>query len=400
MRNQQVDIVHLTFKPPFATGSYNRLVGVQLERLDEFRQVAISYWEDPIRENSKNVILINQSSVPLWYKGYLLLPECIRRQRFNGIGGRESLIYLWGIERVLPRLRPRLIVFYDGYKMGYLLREKVTWPCRFILSQHGFSYLLSAQENSRLYTLHSFDVVWVLSQASYQFDRLRSMRYEPEVVVIPNGVDVERFKPPTEEEKRSLREKWKLPEDQLVVLLLSRLVPKKGFHIVLEAWSKILQKMSKCFLWIVGGGEPNYRRYLEDMVRALKIMDTVRFQGSVDPNDVPLCYRAADIYVFPSLCPESFSLTLFEAMATGLPCVTSLIPSVSEFVSEEEVMFIRNPNIVEEFIEPVTSLLTDQALRIALGKKARTAVEQRFNIELWLERLRGFYRRQLQLVGE
>ncbi|GAG14268.1 unnamed protein product, partial [marine sediment metagenome] len=130
-----VDILHLTFRPPFASGSYNPMVGTQIERLSEFRQVALSHWkgQSPAPEgDNPSVITVNARGLSLWQKACLRVPERIRKGWFNNIADRHYLTYYWQIAKLLPRLRPKIIVCYDGYKMGPLLRQVIDWPCRLV----------------------------------------------------------------------------------------------------------------------------------------------------------------------------------------------------------------------------------------------------------------------------
>src|SRR5262249_23661014 len=142
----------------------------------------------------------------------------------------------WQVLKILPEIKPRVIVCYDTYKFGPLLRRAIDWPCRLVFSQHGLSYHLSSNEAGRLYSLESFDAIWALTRSSYQFERYRVSAYEPLVKVLPNWINVEEFKPASEskdkEGRKELRARWGLPEESLVVLWLSRLVPKKGAHAI------------------------------------------------------------------------------------------------------------------------------------------------------------------------
>ncbi|MGH9939910.1 MAG: glycosyltransferase, partial [Blastocatellia bacterium] len=254
----QVDIAHLSFRPPFAPGSYNRLVGMQLEHITDLRQAAICYWDQPIPDSAKingSLTLVDAGGLSLRQKALLNLPAEMFRRRFNNITDRKSLIYLWQILKILPEIKPSVIVCYDIYKFGPLLRCAVDWPCRLILNQQGLSYHLPANEAGRLYSLESFDAVWALTRSSYRFERYRVSAYEPLVKVLPNWVNFNQFKPASTDEKKELRARWGLPEESLVVLWLSRLVPKKGAHAILESWLKIKREIPNAFLWIVGGGD-------------------------------------------------------------------------------------------------------------------------------------------------
>lgn len=399
----QIDVVHLTSKPPFAPGSFNRLVGMQMERLAGFSQTAISYWDGPIPPNAstENTILVNGDNLSLAQKALLKLPERWRRTRFNGVSGRESLIYLWQLVDTLNRLKPKVVVCYDNYKFGSVLRKHINWPCRLVLSQHGLSYHLPADQGAKLYSLQSFDSVWVLTKAGYRFDRERITAYEPLVNVIHNWIDMDLFHPVTAERKQELRRTWNLPADAPVVVWLSRLVPKKGAHVLLQSWREILREFPNAILWIVGGGEKTYIQYLKTLIHNLGLTENVRLQGSVAPELTPTCYQASDVYVFPTLfSAEGFGLSLLEAMACGLACVASDIEILRELYTEDTVLFVPDPNLEDAFVNPILSLLRDPELRTRRGNAARKFGEQHYHQDIILPQLKAFYLRQMAYLGD
>ncbi|MGH9769314.1 MAG: glycosyltransferase family 4 protein [Blastocatellia bacterium] len=398
-----VDVAHLSFRPPFAPGSYNRLVGMQLEHITDLRQKAICYWDQPIPNDTKindSLTLVDARGLSLRQKALLNLPVKMLMRRFNNITDRKSLIYLWQILKILPEIKPRVIVCYDTYKFGPLLRRAIDWPCRLVFSQHGLSYHLSSNEAGRLYSLESFDAVWALTRSSYQFERYRVSAYEPLVKVLPNWINVEEFKPASEPVKKELRARWGLPEDSLVVLWLSRLVPKKGAHAVLESWLKIKREIPNAFLWIVGGGNQKYESYLKGIVKNLAVEDSVRIQGAVAPEQTVFCYQASDLYVFPTLFSgEGFGLSLLEAMACGLPCVASDHVILQELYPDDVVSLAPDANIAGAFVEPVVKLLRDAKSRSWMGNAARAFVEENFNHQKALREVKEFYCEQIHLAG-
>lgn len=395
----QIDVVHLTSKPPFAPGSFNRLVGMQMEKIKGLRQVAISYWDQPVPQGSEiegTTILVNGDNLPATKKVLLKLPERWRSNRFNGVSGRESLIYLWQILDALPRLKPKVVVCYDNYKFGKLLRQKIDWPCRLVLNQQGLSYHLPADFGAQIYSLKSFDTIWTSTLACYRFDRERITAYEPLVNVIPNWIDMDRFQPVTNERKQELRANWNLPPNAPVVLWLSRLVPKKGAHALLQSWRKVVQEFPDAILWIAGGGEQSYINYLRNLTANLGLTGNVRLQGPVPPDQTPTCYQASDVYVFPTLFTgEGFGLSLLEGMACGLACAASDIAILRELYTEETVLFVPDPNLEDAFVNPILSLLGDPDLRARMGKAARDFGEQHYHHDKILAQLKEFYFRQM-----
>ncbi|MBI3951598.1 MAG: glycosyltransferase family 4 protein [Acidobacteria bacterium] len=397
-----VDIVHLTFLPPFATGSYNRFVGAQMEKLTEFRQAAISYWAAPQPETAwraDDTILVNGDGLSWGRELFLRLPERIRQRYYYSIGGREHLIYTWRVVELVAKLRPKIIVCYDGYKLGRPLRDAIDWPCRIILGQCGLTYNQPQLDAMRVYSLQSFDVVWTQTRISYRYDRDRLVLYEPMVMVLPNGVDASQYQPVSPTEKASVRAEWELPQDKLVILLLSRQVPKKGTHLIVQSWPKIVHEVPEAYLWIVGTADLEYERYIKGLIDRLELSNSVRLQGAVTPEKTAGCYQAADLYVFPTLAGEGMSNTLLEAMACGLACVASEHASARELYSDEEVLFVPDANIGDAFVRPIVRLLCDSSLRRRIGEAARTAVEQRYSQDIIFDQLRECYRQQMGLVS-
>ncbi len=405
MATGPLDILHLTSKPPFAPGSYNRLVGMQLERLRGFRQASISYWPRPLPPgvDTDETLLVNRQHLSLRQRLYLNLPESLRPLYHNGVTGEDALTYFWGILRELPRLRPRVIVCYDNYKFGAMLRQAVNWPCRLVLNQQGLSYHLSPTAAGHLYSLHAFDVVWVSTLSSYRFDRYRQSAYEPQVTVIPNWIDMDKFAPVSAVEKAELRDRWQLPRDREIVLWLSRLVPKKGAHLILQSWPQILRQHPNAFLWIVGGIDkrPGYDDYLRNLIDTLGVGDSVRLQGAAAPEIAETCYQASDVYVFPTVFSgEGFGLSLLEGMATGLACLAADHRILQELYPEEVVRLVPDPNLIDAFVEPLVTLLREAGLRQRMGQAARAFATQHYHHDKILAQVTDFYLQQLSFTGD
>lgn len=363
----------------------------------------VSYWSGPPpAENAwgDRLLLVDGRGLPLARRLWRRVPERFRGIRSNGISGRDTLTYAWKAIDLAVRLRPRVIVCYDGRKLGRLLRSAIDWPCRLVLAQRGFSYYLDPAEADRLYSLASFDLVWTMTRASYRFDRDRSMLYEPSVHLLANGIDVEAFRAPaTSEDKQRARRAFDLPLDRPIVLLLARLVPKKGAHLVVEAWDRVVAEVPDALLWIVGGGANAYVDRLLRTSRALGVEGSVRIHGAVPPERTPASYRAADLFVFPTLWGEGQARSLLEAMASGLPCVVSDRPEARETYAEDEVLFVEDPNFHGQFVGPIVSLLKDPETRRALGERARRAAVGRFSEADRITDLTALLKEQVRLVG-
>ena len=397
-----VEIVHLTRTPPFAPGSFTGIVANLMRRMTAYQQVAISYWDGPTDLDAKNdlqIILTSWKQLSFWQRCCLQLPTSLRSRLFSGVGGRGCLAYAWQVLEVLRVLRPKVVVCYDEPWMGRLIRKDIDWPCRVVFNQHGLSYFMSTENASRTYSLQSFDSVWTLTAISYRFDREHLPHYEPAVRVLPNPIDTELFFPASPDDKSRARIEWGLPQDRTIVLFLSVLRPKKGAHLLLQCWPEIIKQVPDAYLWVVGGGDAAYEKYLHDMATALGVLDSVRFQGRVPGTQTPSCYRAADMYVFPTLFVEGMPLSLGEAMSSGLACVASEHSVSREAYAEGGIVFVSDPNLEGAFVQPILRFLADGELRQQMGSRAREFLESHYSYAAVLPLVERAFSLEMSLVS-
>lgn len=401
LRNQadgDVKIAHLTRTPPFAVGSFTGIVRNVMQRMGAYKQVAISYWDGPQPENS-NVLLTNWKQLTFKQRMSLRLPIRVRKRLFSDVGARGCLAYAWQALEILKQLRPQVVVCYDEPWMGRLIRPGIDWPCRVIFSQHGLSYFMDTAAASHTYSLQSFDSVWTLTNVSYRFDRAHMPFYEPTVRVVPNPIDTDRFTPATVDQKQRFRGKWGLPQDRVIVMFLAVLRPKKGAHILIQSWPEVLKASPNAFLWIVGGGDKTYEKYLTDMVHALGIQDSVKFQGRVPHEETHTCFQASDIYAFPTLFVEGMPLSLGEALSCGLPCVSSEHSVAMEAYACDAVEYVPDPNLESAFVGPLTRLIESARLRELMGRSAREYLVSKYSYDNVLPQVERAFALELALVN-
>jgi glycosyltransferase involved in cell wall biosynthesis len=135
---------------------------------------------------------------------------------------------------------------------------------------------------------------------------------------IPNGVDTTHFKPTSDQ--KLIRKKYRIPENDLVILSLGRIIEQKQPEKLIKIFSKINEKIKDVTLVIAGNGTLLERtKTLASEMR----LNNIIFLGYVDYNkDVPNLYSCSDYYIMTSKY-EGQPLTLLEAMSSGLPCIVS-----------------------------------------------------------------------------
>lgn len=179
------------------------------------------------------------------------------------------------------------------------------------------------------------------------------------VTVIPNGVDLETFAPAATPRRRAPGARARL--------LLVGAWERKGIETAIEALAAM---RSDAELVAVGSGSAS--RYLSLAAR-LGVADRVRLEPP--RADVADVMRAADVFVFPTRY-EPFGMVIAEAMACGVPVVTSAVAGASELMRDgESGRVLPDPRDARAFAAAVDGLLADEDARIAMGQAARRAVQ-------------------------
>jgi phosphatidylinositol alpha-1,6-mannosyltransferase len=202
-------------------------------------------------------------------------------------------------------------------------------------------------------------------------------------VIVPPGVDVERFRPNDDATRAATRHRFGLDPDRPLVLGLSRLVPRKGFDVVIDA----LARRPDVQLAIAGTGRD--RRRLER-----RASPNVSFLGRIDDADAPALYACADVFAmccrdrWGGLEAEGFGIVFLEAAACGVPAVAGRSGGSHEAVADGETGFVVAPDDVDAVRRAVDTLLSDCALHDRMSAAARRRAADDFSYDRLVEQLR------------
>ena len=193
------------------------------------------------------------------------------------------------------------------------------------------------------------------------------------VSVAPYGVDIERYVPDPQT-GRDLRGRLSIPESHNVVLMMGRLVYKKGFSYLLSAVPTVLAEYPNTLFIVAGDGD--LRSELEELVKSLQIQEHVLFTGQIPWDQTPSYLTMADICVVPSVQDEAGNLdglpnVLLESMASGCAIVATNVAGIPEVVHDGKNGLLTPPRDERALADAVCRLLSDQHLRQRLGDGAR-----------------------------
>ena len=194
----------------------------------------------------------------------------------------------------------------------------------------------------------------------------------PPVVVVPNGIDVEKLRAKFDKvDRKKIREGFGYRDEDLVVLSLCRLIPVKGIHILIEAFAVASKDVPEMKLLVAGTGDPCYVQKVKARISELGLEHKVLFIGNEPEIEKPL--RAGDIFTAPYLWPEAFGLSVLEAMAVGLPVIGSISGGIVELLGNGKYGLLFDRENVPDLASCLVRYAKSPALRLEIGQAARQA---------------------------
>jgi phosphatidylinositol alpha-1,6-mannosyltransferase len=305
----------------------------------------------------------------------VLLPHPLMVHRIERLA-REVGAALVVLDPAVPLglVGPHLSLPYDVVLHG----AEVTVPGRLPVSRHLLGRVLRGARH-------------VIAAGGYPAaEAVHAAGCDLPTTVIPPGVDVERFRPLSDDERRSVRERFGLPLEGRLVMSVSRLVPRKGFDTAIRAVARLAPDRPDLRHVVVGGGRDRAR--LEGLANSLRA-PTV-FLGRVAHDDLPLLYGCADVFAilcrnrWAGLEQEGFGIVFVEAAATGVPQVAGRSGGAHEAVADGETgIVVDQPADVGAVADALARLLDDPSLCARMGAAARARAVAEFSYDVLARRL-------------
>ncbi len=209
-------------------------------------------------------------------------------------------------------------------------------------------------------------------------------------IVVPPGVDTERFRPFDAYEKLAARVHFGLGERELVISSVNRLVPRKGMDILIRAAAQLRSKYPSLQVLIGGKG-----RQSDDLAKLIDDLDApVRLLGRIPDEDVARLYGASDAMAmlcherWRGLEQEGFGIAFLEAAAAGIPQVAGRSGGAHEAVVHNKTGFVvDDPRSLDQVVRALDEILGSAALRAQLGAGARDRTVSDFDYDLLAARL-------------
>jgi len=228
-------------------------------------------------------------------------------------------------------------------------------------------------------------------------EELRALGVRTHVEMIPNGIDLRRFRRAADSAERSAPRRARgIGDDATLIFSVGAVSPRKGADVLLEAFSTLAQRFPKLHVAIAGPRRDLedrqlevYRRRIEALVSGSGAADRIHFLGQI--RDVDAWLRASDLFVFPSE-REGMPNAVLEAMATECPVVLVPFAGLSDELGQPGEHYLRVAREPGALAAAIEQLVGDAGLRRKLGTNARAFLEQTMELGDTLDRYAALYR--------
>jgi glycosyltransferase involved in cell wall biosynthesis len=347
------------------------------------QELAVLLHAEGLRKRAHDVRLILEPGSSIFLKaveqGLRVEPVGMSRARYPAA--------IVAFRNILTRERPALLHVNSSRDswIGGLAARLVSPRVKVIRSRH-ISTPLNRTVTTRILYRRLMDFVIVTGSELTRRGLIERDGLEPDrVAAFPIGIDVDQFKPGRPD--RDLRHELKQPPEHRLVGLISYLRSYKGHEYFIEAAARVLSQAKDVTFLIVGEGPEEAR--LRERIASLGLSSNVRMLGFRD--DLLNVFRSLDLFVIPSVEGDTIPQVLMQALAMGLPVVSTTVGSIPDVVQDGRTGFVVPPRDAGALAGRILVLLEDAALRAEMGRRGRALVEQEYSLSRMLDRLEEVY---------
>jgi len=221
-----------------------------------------------------------------------------------------------------------------------------------------------------------------------EYDQIRSWGIKSSIEIVPNGIAAPTI---VDANTETMTPFLGLPSDSVKILFIGRIVPKKGLHLLLEAFGKLEESIkTNAFLLIAGDRdqEKSYTRQLDELIRQHQITDNVKWLGFLNDQEKSKVFCAADIFSHVSQS-EGMAMSILEAMSYGLPTLVS--DTCYMDAAERESAVIECKFSSSDIAQNLETLIRDNAMRKRIGQSSKCYVNEHHSWITIAERVVNIY---------
>ena len=240
----------------------------------------------------------------------------------------------------------------------------------------------ASKEANLIVTVSSYSAKKIVQLYNIDSDKIR---------IVPNGVDIQRFRPTQDCEK--LKDKIR-GNSKHVVLFVGNLIPRKGLHYLIDASKQVLKEHKETKFVVAGDGPLKNNLIL--YTKKQGVHDKFIFLADVTETMLHSLYNCADVFASPSI-QEGQGISLLEAQATAKPVVAFNVSAINEVVKNKETGILVKPDSYE-LANAISSLLSNRDLREKMGSSGRDFVINNFSWDICSQKMFQVYSEASKLL--
>ncbi len=228
------------------------------------------------------------------------------------------------------------------------------------------------------------------------FTRRELLKYynvkEEKIHVIHNGVDINKFLPPTN--KKEVKQELGFKTTDVNILSVGRLYARKGLFTLIESMSLVSKKFSNAKLIIAGKGQSNEMKKLVNYAKKLGVREKIIFTGYFPDTKLPKLYQAADIFAFSTFY-ENLPFAVLEALSSQLPVVTTKVGGIPEMIDDGRNGFLVQPANSKDLADKILFFIENPNEASEMAYLARRTIEDKFDWRLIVKKVLKVYNEAL-----
>ena len=303
-------------------------------------------------------------------------------------GRWDTIPFIWRLVRFLHAERPAVLHSYLGTSNMLAAAMKPLFPSvRMVwgvrasnLDMDNYDWLSRLSYKIECNLSHLADLIIVNSHAGFDFAAANGFP-ERKMVVVPNGIDTDRFQPRPDERER-LRSRWGILEDEQLIGIIGRFDPMKDHANFLRAAALLARENGKARFVCIGDGPEPYRSVLHMLAEDLGLSSRLIWAGAM--REMQNVYSAFDLACSSSANGEGFPNVVGEAMACGVPCVVTHVGDSAWIVGDEDRTV--PPGDPEALAAALARALAAERVRLATDSRAR--IVEHFSVARLVDRTR------------
>ncbi len=205
------------------------------------------------------------------------------------------------------------------------------------------------------------------------------------------GADARLFKP-SPELRKAFRERFNLQPDEILLISSGKFQRNKDIDVLIQAFAEIASKHSDVRLLLAGDGHPTYMAQINQLAVQSEAYDRIIFHPFIPHPSLPMFYNGADIGVWPG----AHSITVLEALSTGLPCILPAGDPAYLVETENDACLAFRRGDVHSLAKALEVLITNPATRNRLSRNSRNLIEEQLSWEAVSKRSLEIYQRAIE----